>query len=106
MSIVEGLGFDHAIYWLTLPLFIATIVMIFWIGHEVWPFLNEDDRIRIQEWFRSGGHGRINAAIRRAWSEHYRAFPRSRKRALFACLLIATSLSVFAYPLWLVLGKH
>jgi len=102
----DKFGIADAMTWFTLPLFIAAILMIFWIVHEVLPFLNEVDRVQIQEWYRSGGHGRINAALRSAWSEHYRVFPHSRKRVFFACLLIAASLSVLAYPLWLVLGKH
>lgn len=99
-------GIDDALTWFTLPLFVAAFLMIFWIVYEVLPSLNEEDRLRIRKWYRSGGHGRINRAIRRAWSEHYRLFPRSRKRVLFACLLIAASLSVLAYPLWLVLGQR
>jgi hypothetical protein len=102
----ENFGIDDAMMWFTLPLFFAAFLMIFWIVREVLPFLNEDDRVRILEWYRSGGRGRIKAALRSAWSEHYRVFPRSRKRVLFACLLIAASLSVLAYPLWLVLGKR
>jgi hypothetical protein len=102
----DNFGIDDAVTWFTLPLFIAAILMIFGIVHEVLPFLNEGDRVRIQEWYRSGGHGRINAALRSAWSEHYRVFPHSRKRILFVCLLIAASLSVLAYPLRLVSGKH
>jgi hypothetical protein len=98
--------FDDALTWFTLPLFIAAFLMICWIVHEVLPYLNEEERVRIREWYRSGGHGRINKTLNRAWSEHYRLFPRSRKRVLFACLLIAASLSVLAYPLWLGLGHR
>jgi hypothetical protein len=29
--------------WLTLPLYIAAILMIYWIVHEVLPYLNEQD---------------------------------------------------------------
>src|SRR5437660_11962790 len=96
----HNFGFDDAIAWLSLPLFIAAILMILWIVRDVLPYLSEEDRERIIQWYRSGGHGRINKSIHRAWSEHYRLFPRSRKRALFAGLLIAASLSVLAYPVW------
>jgi len=99
-------GFEDALTWFTLPLFIAAFLMIVWIVREVLPYLNEEDRARIRGWYLSAGHGRINMVLHRAWSEHYRLFPRSRKRVLFACLLIAASLSILAYPLWIVLGRR
>jgi hypothetical protein len=72
---VDNLGIDDAVTWLTLLLFLAAFLMIFSIVHEVLPFLNEDDRVRIKEWYRSGGHGRINEALRGAWREHYEVVP-------------------------------
>jgi len=89
----------------TFALFIAAFLTIVRIVGEVLPSLSEEDRARFRGWFRSGGGVRfnINNPLGRAWSEHYRLFPGSRKRVLFACLLIAASLSVLIYPLWLVL---
>ena len=104
----SSFGFEDALAWFTLPLFIGAILTIYRIVREVSPHLSEQDQVIFKRWFRSGDDIRfnINDPLSRVWSEHYRLFPKSRKRLLFAFLLIAASLSVLAYPLWLVLSKR
>lgn len=99
-------GFEDAVTWFSLPLFIAAILTMVLIVREVLPSLSEEDRARFRGWFWSSGHVRISGALNKAWSEHYRLFPASRKRVLFACLLIGACLSLLAYPLWLVLTQR
>jgi hypothetical protein len=96
-------AFKDAVAWISLPLFIAAFVTMAIILREVSPSLNNEDRTRLKELF--SGRVRISGAINRAWSEHYRLFPGSRKRVLFVCLLIGASLSPLAYPLWLFLTQ-
>jgi hypothetical protein len=101
-------GFDDALTWFTLPLFVAAFVVVFWIVREVLPSLNEQDKSAFKRWAQYGGAHRvnINGTLKRAWTEHYRAFPNSRKRPLLAILLIAASLSVLAWPLWYALSRR
>lgn len=78
---------------------IATFVAIV---RQVFEQLDEVDRATLSAWFKfSIG---MNRAISNAWEQHVQLFPKSRKRILFASLLIAASVSVMGYPFWLALG--
>ena len=100
--------FEGALQFLSVAMFVATIISIVIIVREVLPHLHEQDRMLLKSWFSSGGGIRlnINGPLKRAWNEHCRLFPQSRKRILFACLLIAASLSVMSVPLWIVLRQR
>jgi hypothetical protein len=89
-------------------LFVAAILAMVLIVREAFPRLTEQDQTRFKDWFRSGGELRfsINGPLREVWNEHCRWFPQSRKRILFAFLLIAASLSVMSIPLWLAFGQR
>jgi hypothetical protein len=102
----RGFEFEDAVTWLTLPLFIAAILTMVMIVREVWPSLSAEDQTRFRRWTWPSGYVRNSAALNKAWSEHYRLFPASRKRVLFTCLLISACLSLLAYPLWLVLTQR
>ncbi len=95
---------------ITLLLFVLAVLAMVVIVRDVLPSLDEDDRSSIRTyWFGSGSRGVWRSrerAIRNAWNEHARLFPKSRKRVLFAALLIAAALSVMGYPLWLAIGVH
>ena|SRR2546429_467452 len=102
-----GSSVEDVLNCFSLGLFVAAFLTVVMIVREVLPHLNEQDQARLRGWFWKSGHARrVGGALNTAWSEHYRLFPRSRKRMLFACLLIAASLSVLTYPLWLVLGRR
>jgi hypothetical protein len=96
--------FEGALTFFSLALFVAALILIVMVVREVLPHLHEQDRMLLERWVSSGGEIRynINGPLKRAWNEHCRLFPQSRKRILFACLLIAASLSVMAFPLWIV----
>jgi len=76
---------------------------------EVFPFLNPDDQSSLREYlsardFRSWR--RRDRAIKNAWNEHARLFPKSWKRLAFALLLIGAALSLLGYPLWYASGPQ
>ena len=80
---------------------ILTIVMVI---RDVFPLLNQEDQAAFRDWTWMGTALRTwrrrDRAIGKAWDEHLRLFPKSRKRVLFAALLIAAVLSIIGYPLW------
>jgi len=45
-------------------------------------------------------------AIKHAWNEHGRGFPRSSKRWVFAAFLIAAAAPVIGYPVWRAFGAR
>lgn len=95
----------------TVVLFVAVVLTMARITRDVLPHLNEEDQFYLRSW-RISSQGTLRArlsfgrGIRNAWNEHVRLFPKSRKRVLLACLLIAASLSITAYPLWLALAAR
>jgi hypothetical protein len=89
----------------SLVLFAAAAVTFIAMVREVLPHLAAEDRTPLQG---AGGSSirrlRVrDRALARAWKVHVDLFPKSRKRQLFAVLLIAAALSVFGYPLWVAL---
>jgi len=84
---------------LSCALFAAVCATMFRIVHDVFPNLSEQDRDWFRNWIRWNNSFGGGSAIRRAWDEHIRLFPNSRKRTLFAALLVAFALSVVAQPL-------
>jgi hypothetical protein len=89
----------------TLVLFVAAFLTMNTIVREVFEGLSEQEQALFRGWPNSWGM-RFDRALRTAWNEHTRLFPKRRKRVLFACLLLAAALSVMGYPLWLVLGSR
>jgi hypothetical protein len=88
-------------------LFALAILTIVTIVREVFPLLNPDDQTSLRSYWTGSGLRAWRSrdrAIRNAWNDHARSFPKSRKRTLFASFLIATALSVMGYPLWLAFG--
>ena len=87
-----------------------TVLTFVWIVRDVFLLLNSEDQASLRS-YGAGGGGfgtwrKRDRAIKQAWTEHSRSFPRSRKRVLFAFLLIASLLSVMGYPLWLTFGAR
>jgi hypothetical protein len=90
-----------------LVLVFAGILTMVSIVRESFPYLDQADQASFRNWRQSSGIStRFDRAIHHAWTEHARAFPRSSKRFLFACLLIAAVLSLFVHPLWLAFGPR
>jgi len=101
---------DPAFLAVSLVLFVAAFATFVAIVREVFPYLPDEDRIRLRNvgtgsYLRWTESSKQNRAIRNAWEVHGTRFPNSRKRVLFAALLIVASLSVMAYPLWVVFAK-
>ena len=90
----------------TLSLFVAGLLSMAGIVQEVLPRLNEKDQICLRGWTDSKNTYGLDGAIRKSWDQHVQRFPKSRKRMLFACLLIAFLLSGMAYPLWLTFASR
>ena len=99
----------------TLVLALSIVVSMVGIFRDVLPHLNEDDQLFLRGLFTFHGrlgmretlsrHVRFNRLLGRAWNQHVQLFPKSRKRIIFASLFVGSFLSVFAYPLWLALGR-
>jgi len=89
----------------TLALLAAAFLTFMALVREALPHLSSEDRSSL----RSPGpptFSRLRVrdkALGGVWEIHCRVFPKSRKRGLFAALLIAAALSVFGYPLWMAL---
>ena|ERR1700737_2894330 len=84
-------------------LFLMAWVTMALIFREAFPLLDQEDQPSFRRWISQKMRKRTRA-INNLWGEHGRSFPRSRKRLLFAVLLIASATSLLAYPLWLVYG--
>ena len=104
---------ENAIIAITLVLFVLVVLAMVRLVQDVLPYLNEEDQFCLRlnkSWISSQGtlreRIRFSRAIRNAWDQHVRLFPKSRKRVLFACLLIAAFLSMTVYPLWLALAAQ
>jgi hypothetical protein len=95
-------------YSISLALFVSAILTFVLLIREALPFLNSEDQTTLRDYWNSmGGFGawcKRDGVIGRAWSEHARSFPKSRKRLLFTVFLIAAAVSVMFYPLWLFVG--
>jgi hypothetical protein len=85
----------------------VTIVLII---REVLPSMSLEDQDLLRNyWMAQTGFRTLrhrDRAIRNAWSEHVRLFPRSRKRMIFASFLIASVISAMGYPLWSTFGPR
>jgi hypothetical protein len=99
----------------TFVLVLSLILSMAGIFQEVLPHLKEDDQGFLRGWFSPQGRSlgirealsrqfRFDRLIGKVWDQHVPLFPKSRKRLLFACLLVGSALSIFAYPLWLALA--
>ncbi len=86
---------------LILALALFAILTMTIIVREVLPNLGGKEQVYFRDWLRTWGTIRFDRALRRAWDEHARMFPRSRKRMLFGVLFLAIVLLVMGYPLWL-----
>jgi hypothetical protein len=93
---------------LALVLGVASALTMASIVSDVLPKLNQEERVSLRDWgtFSLRRVVKRNRAIRNAWNLHVLLFPKSRKRVLFACLLIGMLLSVICYPLWLAIGPR
>ena len=89
----------------SLALFAGSIGTFVAIVRQVFEKLDDVDQGTLRAWFRFSSVTSINRAIGNAWRRHVQLFPKSRKRVLFASLLVAACLSVMGYPFWLALGR-
>jgi hypothetical protein len=87
----------------TLALFAAAMVTMHMIVRDSLPYLDEQDRASFRAWANNRSCWRpvnINRALRNAWSEHRRVFPKSRKYLLFACFVMGTFVALMAGALY------
>ena len=95
---------------ISLALFVVAVCSFVLLVRESLPFLDSEDQRALHDYWKEMGGFSVwrerDRAIKHAWSEHAKHFPKSRKRALFAVLLIAAALSVMFNPLWLVFGPR
>jgi hypothetical protein len=91
-------------YSISLALFVSAILTFVLLIREALPFLNPEDQTTLRDYWNSMGGFKRDGVIGRAWSEHARSFPKSRKRLLFTVFLIAAAVSVMFDPLWLFVG--
>ncbi len=91
---------------ISLCLALAAFVTMAAIFRDIFPALNNDEQTYARNWQNSWGTLRFDRTIRKAWDEHSRLFPQSRKRILLIVLLLAGALSVIGYPLWINLALH
>lgn len=96
-------------YSISLTLFLSACLTFVLLVLEALPLLDSEDQIALRNYWKPtegfGAWRKRDRAIKHAWNEHTKRLPKSRKRALFAALLIAAAVSVMFYPLWLVGGK-
>jgi len=90
----------------SLALFAGAIATFVAIVRQVFGHLDDVDQATLRAWFRFSSVTSINRAIGNAWKQHVQSFPKSRKRILFATLLVAACLSVMGYPFWLAMGRR
>ena len=90
----------------SLALFAGAIATFVAIVRQVFEQLDDVDRATLRAWFRLSSVTTVNRAIGNAWKQHVQSFPKSRKRILFASLLVAACLSVIGYPFWPALSQR
>lgn len=90
----------------SLALLAGAIATFIAIVRQVFELLDEVDRASFRAWFRFSSVTSINRAIVNAWRQHLQSFPKSRKRILFASLLVAAAVSLMGYPFWLALSRR
>lgn len=98
-------GMETLFIIVSFALFAAVIVTMVRIVRDVFPHLDERDRVSFSGLVHFSTVN-ISSALTNAWKEHIRLFPKSRKRLIFAFLLIVAFLSVMGYPLWLALNPR
>jgi hypothetical protein len=95
-------------YSINLAMFILAILTFVLIIRDTFPFLDLDDQTSIRNYWTVAVSfetwRKRDRAIKRAWNEHARRLPKSRKRLLFAAFLIAAAISLMGYALWQVFG--
>ena len=95
---------------ISLALFVLGVLTFVLVIRETFPLLDSEDQTSLRSYW-TGAKGfntwrKRDRAIKRAWNEHARRFPNSRKRLLFAAFLIAAAISLMGYPLWYAFGSH
>jgi hypothetical protein len=109
MILGENSAVDTWLYSVTLPLFIAAFAVYALIIRDAFPHLREPDRAAIRRtvsglhWRSVFGKDPLDEALRAAWKTHNEVFPSSRKRLVFAMLLVGFAVSplLWAVLVWL-----
>ncbi|HTV57688.1 MAG TPA: hypothetical protein VMJ93_02360 [Verrucomicrobiae bacterium] len=120
-AVLGGFHCGHGTYWrlalmesvffaASISFLLLSFLTIFLIIREILPAMGPEDQDLLRNyWMAPTGFRTLrhrDRAIRNAWNEHVRLFPRSRKRVIFASFLIASVISAMGYPLWLAFGPR
>ena|ERR1700722_5715852 len=70
------------------------------IFKEIHARLDEEDQDALRGWGLTGSTYGFGPAVRRAWDLHVRLVPKSRKRIIFASLVIGMVLAVIGWVLF------
>jgi hypothetical protein len=97
-------------YSISITLFLLAILTFVLVIRDAFPLLDSEGQTSLRNYW-TGAAGfdtwrKRDRAIKRAWNEHGRRFPKSRKRLLFASFLIAAASSLMGYSLWYAFGTH
>src|ERR1700682_641961 len=101
---VYNRGIEIIFYSISVALFVTAILTFALVIRDAFPLLGSEDQTSLRNYW-TGPDGfdtwrKRDRAVKRAWNEHARRFPESRKRLLFAASLIAAAISLMGYPLW------
>lgn len=95
---------------MSVTLFLLANLTMVLLVRDVFAFLGPEDQSSLRNYWTVSGWISVwrkrDRAIRNAWNEHVKQFPKSRKRILFGVLLCAAILSMMSYPLWLAFGSQ
>lgn len=86
-------------------LFVACAFTLASVVKEIHPRLDEEDRDTLRGWGLTGSTYRFGPTVRKAWDLHVRLFPKSRKRVIFACIVIGMVLSAIGYALLIGMNR-
>jgi len=93
---------------ISITLLVLAILTFVLVIRESLPLLDSEDHDSLRNYWVGGWEFNMwrkrDRALQRAWNEHNRQFPVSRKRLLFSAFLIAAATSLMGYPIWLTLG--
>jgi hypothetical protein len=99
---------ETVFYSISVALFVMAILTFVLVIRDAFPLLDSEDQTALHNYWTGAARfdtwRKRDRAIKRAWNEHARRFPKSRKRLLFAAFLIAAAISLMGYPLWYALG--
>jgi len=103
------LSVENVFIAVTVTLAAAAVGSFIWIVRDVLPYLSAEHRNALKHHSENSTIQQLRAgdkAIGKAWQTQVAVFPQSRKRLLFAALVVLAALSVMTYPLRMAFGSR